>query len=112
MHVTQFIFGDPGINRFIAALEERFQWVTPIRRPADSAVVAVAFMVKDLGDLGVELYDMPEAEGALAGILDDDIEIVSAWDGPPSSLRTSERPRVWTVKGRRTLANEKTVIVV
>jgi hypothetical protein len=108
MHITQFLFGDPGIDRFIAALEERFQWVTPIRRPADDAIVAVAFTVKDLGDLGAELYDMPEAEETLAGILDQDVEIVSAWEGYQQGR---EPQRVWNIKGRRTLANEKTSVV-
>jgi hypothetical protein len=102
LHVTSFIYQADGLEEFLGVLRKHFRTVTPIIRDTGQ-VIAVAFESKDLGDIGDELYTLPEAVEELSGILSDDIQIVSAWEGeegePPFG---HERQRVWQVKGRGT----------
>jgi hypothetical protein len=108
-HITQFLYDEPDkVARFIEALRERFEHVTPIVREGDDRPRAVAFMTSDTGDGESWIYTLPDAIEVLEGILESDVEIVSAWDGRPWGC---EPQRVWLVRGSRTLANEKTVVI-
>jgi len=99
MHVTGYLYGqDPAaIYRFMdaAARLAFFREVFPVRR-GDGAIIAVAFYSKDLDGISDELA-MPEVARRLSGILDRDIEIASAWDGPHPDR---EREHAWLVRGR------------
>lgn len=103
-HITSFLHEDERvIGRFIAAAEATgfFREVTPLRR--GERTWAVAFLSKDLDGISDEL-EMPEIAGKLAGVLADDIVIVSAWDGPAeegTAFRRSFRDRehAWFVRG-------------
>lgn len=104
MHITSFIYDEFAIPAFLEVAHTLgFEWVQPVIRP-DGRTVAVVFYSSDPGDLGDELYLLPKVREQLAGILEDDIEIVSAWDGhaaPAGALRAHDCQCVWPIKGRR-----------
>lgn len=104
VHTTSFIYDtDPQhIEAFLKAAREVdrgfFNTVLPIRRPADSRmrVTNIVLYSSDLDGISNELA-MPGIVEQLAGILDRDITIVSAWENGPVG-----RECVWPVPGRAT----------
>lgn len=103
MHITSFLYDEPDrIRAFIAAAStvngEFFQHVMPIYRPGDNRIRAVAFFSKDADGCSDEAW-MGEVAESLAGILEYDVEIVSAWEKPSGSPQ-----RVWPVRGRQSRA--------
>jgi len=106
MHITSFLYDEPDrVEAFIAAARQVdgdfFSVVMPLRRTPDDQVRAVALFSKDLDGISDEL-DMPRIAEALSGILEHDIEIVSAWEGGDFRRERSEpRERVWLVRGTK-----------
>jgi hypothetical protein len=104
MHVTSFLVEDEAaVTRFIAAAEATmfFQHVAPVRFAADGPVRAVAFYSKDLDGVSDSL-EMPEIAEKLAGILEYDIVIVTAYDGAAHRSENDWQPeRVWKIRGAR-----------
>lgn len=105
MHVTSYLYETPeAIEAFIQAARavdgDFFRSVVPIRLTPDGPIRAIALHSRDLDGISDEL-DMPRVAEALSGILEHDIEIVSAWEGGdrPGS-RSTPRERVWLVRGR------------
>lgn len=104
VHVTSFLYDEPDrVEAFIEAARrvggDFFSSVVPIRRTPDDKIRAVVLFSKDLDGISDEL-DMPSVAEALSGILERDVEIVSAWEGGDSGMRRSTpRERVWLVRG-------------
>jgi hypothetical protein len=103
MHITSYLVEDEDSTaRFIAAAEATgfFQHVVPVRFAADGPVRAVAFYSKDLDGVSDSL-EMPEIAEKLAGILEYDIVIVTAYDGDAHRSESGWQPgRVWKIPGR------------
>lgn len=103
MHITSFLYDEDPARLIIFETEARahFQGVYRIVRPEDDPgggrVDAFVFYSRDGGGHDDLTCTLPEAAASLAGILDCDVEIVSAWEG--RSLR--EAQRVWPVPGRK-----------
>jgi hypothetical protein len=87
MHITSRIYDTAGAERLIDAARHLgfFAEIYPIRRE-DGTVIAVAFLSKDLNGIDDEI-EMPEIAEKLSGLVDHDIEIVSAWDHPRRRAR-------------------------
>lgn|GEM_PF-6590877 len=106
VHVTSFLYDDPDrVEAFIDAARrvdgDFFSVVMPLRRTPDDQVRAVALFSKDLDGISDEL-DMPRVAEALSGILEHDIDIVSAWEGGDFRRPGAEpRERVWLVRGAK-----------
>lgn len=106
MHITSFLYDQDRISAFVQAARDLpggfFASVLPVTRD-DGRTIAVAFYSKDLDNISDEL-DMPQVAEALSGILEHDIEIVSAWEGGDGhqEWRGSRlRERVWRVPGSK-----------
>lgn len=100
-HITSVLIEDADrVERFIAAAREHFRAVEPlwhVETTTGRMPLTVAFYSKDFDNISSEL-EMPDIAKALSGILERDIEIVSAWErhgGVPGR----PRHRVWRVTG-------------
>jgi len=103
MHITSFLYEEQErIDAFIAAAQAApgrlFHHIKPVTDNNDRTI-AVVFSSKDLDGISDEL-DMPQITESLSGILEHDIEIVSAWEGGDRpGRRSTPRERVWVVRG-------------
>src|SRR5436309_1601734 len=110
MHITSFLYEQPeAIEEFMRVARSLpdgfFRDTEPVtvaatRGGAKQRTIAVAFFSKDDGFS--DEWEMPRIAEALSGILEHDIEIVSAWEGGDSpGRRSTPRERVWLVRGSR-----------
>lgn len=108
MHITSFLYEQPEVieefMRVARSLPGGFfrdielVTVAATRGGAEQHTIAVAFFSKDDGFS--DEWEMPRIAEALSGILEHDIEIVSAREGGDRQGRTP-RERVWPVRGTR-----------
>ena len=104
VHVTSYVY-DTDPERLVAFESELLRHFRLVQRvmadpqpqygESKPCLIAWALYTKDSGynDL---IYTLTEAAEALAGILESDIDIVSAWEHASDGAQ-----RVWKVPGRR-----------
>jgi hypothetical protein len=103
MHITSFLHEtQERVDAFIQAARELpgafFWFVSPVVND-HGRTIAVALFSKDMDGISDEM-EMPQVAEALSGILEYDIEIVSAWEGGDApGRRSTPRERVWVVRG-------------
>lgn len=103
MHITSFLYDtQERIDAFAQAardLPDGFFWLAIPVVNDHGRTIAVALFSWDMDGLNDEMQ-MPQVAEALSGILEYDVEIVSAWEGGDSLGRRSiPRERVWLVRG-------------
>lgn len=107
MHITSYLYDEDTdrLGRFAEEARKHFLLVQPVMltaadqrsigyMAAADRIIAFVLYTKDGGNSDDLIYTLPEAALALSGILERDIEIVSAWEGASEAAQ-----RVWSVAG-------------